>query len=84
LFLRSYILELQIQLMVLDQLWHLVRSPARSTMPPKRQKKKSPPKASTTEEAVSGNDASGDISRSNIITGARTRKGTALSIAPSE
>jgi len=25
LFLRSYILELQIQLMVLDQLWHLVR-----------------------------------------------------------
>lgn len=48
-------------------------------MPPKRQKKKSPPKASTTEEAVSGNDASGDVSRSNIITGARTRKGTALS-----
>ena len=44
-------------------------------MPPKRQKKKSPPKASTTEEAVSGNDASGDVSRSNIITGARTRKG---------
>ena len=44
-------------------------------MPPKRQKKKSPPKASTTEEAVSGNDASGDVSQSNIITGARTRKG---------
>ena len=50
-------------------------------MPPKRQKKKSPPKESTTEDAVSGNDASvapglGDVSPSNIINGARTRKGT--------
>ena len=59
-------------------------------MPPKRQKKKSPPKESTTEDAVSGNDASvapglGDVSPSNIINGARTRKGTlAPSMAPSE
>jgi len=58
-------------------------------MPPKRQKKKSqkksPPEASTTQEAVSGNkDASGDVSRSNIVSGVRTRKGTALSMAPSE
>ncbi len=54
-------------------------------MPPKRQNKKSPPEATTTQEAVSGkNDASGDVSTTNIISGVRTRKGTALSMAPSE
>ena len=59
-------------------------------MPPKRQKKNPTPKEGNTEDVVSGNDASvapglGDVSPSNIINGARTRKGTlAPSMAPSE